>query len=69
MSQLLQSARAALCLISLTMAGQASGSAQVIGINHFAHIVASLDKSFAFYKDLLQLDPEITPQPFGSGLL
>src|ERR1700678_512864 len=64
MSQLLRSTRAALCLISLLMAGHATGLAQVIGVDHFAHIVSSLDKSFAFYRDLLQLDPEITPQPF-----
>jgi predicted enzyme related to lactoylglutathione lyase len=67
MSQLLRSTRAALWLFLFTLAAAATGPAQVIGVNHFAHIVANLDKSFAFYKDLLQLDPEITPQPFASN--
>jgi catechol 2,3-dioxygenase-like lactoylglutathione lyase family enzyme len=39
-------------------------ASEVIGVNNFGHIVANLDKSFAFYQDLLQLDPSITPRAF-----
>lgn len=39
-------------------------SSGVIGVSHFGHIVTNLERSFAFYKDLLQLDVAITPRPF-----
>lgn len=64
MSPLLRSAQAGLCLFFCSMASGAGEPAQVIGVNHFGHIVANLDDSFAFYKDLLQLDVAIPPRPF-----
>ncbi len=36
----------------------------VIGVSNFGHIVKNLDKSYAFYRDLLQLDPAVPPQTF-----
>lgn len=53
-----------LCLLLCSLTGAASEPAEVIGLNHFGHIVQNLDKSFAFYKDLLQLDVDIPPRAF-----
>ena len=39
-------------------------TSDVIGVSNFGHIVANLDKSYAFYKDLLQLDATVPPQAF-----
>ncbi len=44
--------------------GSAAEPAEVTGVSNFGHIVSNLDKSFAFYKDLLQLDVAITPRDF-----
>src|SRR5665213_811745 len=63
-SAFLKSARAALCLILCSMGAVAAAPAQVTGVGNFGHIVSNLDRSFAFYKDLLQLDVAITPRPF-----
>jgi catechol 2,3-dioxygenase-like lactoylglutathione lyase family enzyme/uncharacterized glyoxalase superfamily protein PhnB len=42
----------------------AAAEPEVIGVGNFGHIVSNLDKSFAFYKDLLQLDVAIPPRAF-----
>lgn len=53
---------ATLCLLFGSLApGQ---STDVTGVSNFGHIVGNLDKSFAFYKDLVQLDPSVAPQAF-----
>jgi catechol 2,3-dioxygenase-like lactoylglutathione lyase family enzyme len=44
--------------------GSAAEPTEVTGVSNFGHIVSNLDKSFAFYKDLLQLDVAITPRAF-----
>lgn len=54
---------AALCLMFCSTI-YAQPTSEVIGVNHFGHIVTKLDKSFAFYKDLLQLEVDIAPRPF-----
>ncbi len=60
-----KAAHAALCVILCSTTGLAAEpAAQVIGVNHFGHIVGNLDQSFAFYKDLLQLDVDIAPRAF-----
>lgn len=60
-----KAAQAALCVILCSTTGLAAEpDAQVIGVNHFGHIVGNLDQSFAFYKDLLQLDVDIAPRAF-----
>lgn len=57
---------AALSFIGCTLlpAQTAGAATEVMGVNNFGHIVANLDRSFAFYKDLLQLDASITPRGF-----
>jgi catechol 2,3-dioxygenase-like lactoylglutathione lyase family enzyme len=56
---------AALCLMFCSIAhAQTAAAPEVTGVSNFGHIVANLDKSFAFYKDLLQLDVAITPRAF-----
>ena len=45
-------------------ASAAAAEPEVAGVNHFGHIVANLDRSFAFYRDLLQLDVSISPRAF-----
>lgn len=60
MNPLVKSAIFGLALCSGVYA-QSSG---VIGVNHFGHIVTNLDRSFAFYKDALQLDVAIPARPF-----
>ena len=42
----------------------AAQTSDVIGVSNFGHIVGNLDKSYAFYKDLLQLDATVPPQAF-----
>ncbi len=60
-----KAAQAALCMILCSTAALAAEpDAQVTGVNHFGHIVGNLDKSFAFYKDLLQLDVDTAPRAF-----
>ena len=55
----------ALALIACPLSAQTpAANTEVIGVNHFAHIVANLDRSFAFYRDLLQLDVNISPRTF-----
>jgi catechol 2,3-dioxygenase-like lactoylglutathione lyase family enzyme len=53
---------ATLGLLLCSVAGAQTGD--VIGVSNFGHIVANLDKSYAFYKDLLQLDATVLPQAF-----
>jgi catechol 2,3-dioxygenase-like lactoylglutathione lyase family enzyme len=37
----------------------------VTGVGNFSHIVTDLDKSFAFYRDVIGLEPNQTPAPYG----
>jgi len=36
----------------------------IIGVGNFSHIVADLDKSLAFYRDVIGLQPNAQPRPF-----
>jgi predicted enzyme related to lactoylglutathione lyase/uncharacterized glyoxalase superfamily protein PhnB len=49
---------------SLALAQSAGVTADVLGVNNFGHIVSNLDRSFAFYRDLLQLEVNIAPRAF-----
>jgi catechol 2,3-dioxygenase-like lactoylglutathione lyase family enzyme len=53
---------ATLCLLFGSLAP--AQSSDVIGVSNFGHIVGSLDKSLAFYKELVQFDPSVAPQAF-----
>ncbi len=46
-------------------AAAAMGQAQAVtGVGNFSHIVANLDKSLEFYRDVLGLEPAAPPRPF-----
>lgn len=36
----------------------------ITGVGNFSHIVADLDKSLAFYRDVIGLQPTVAPRPF-----
>jgi catechol 2,3-dioxygenase-like lactoylglutathione lyase family enzyme len=61
---------AALCLTlacsSPRLAAQTAAPTvgEVVGIDNFGHIVSDLDKSFEFYRDLVGLEPAVTPGRF-----
>ena len=56
--------------LTLRLGGQtpqaASPTAQVIGVGGFSHIVASVEKSVEFYRDVLGLEMPAPPRPFDS---
>lgn len=39
-------------------------SSLITGVGNFSHIVADLDKSLAFYRDVIGLQPNAQPRPF-----
>ena len=40
----------------------------VTGVGNFSHIVADLDKSLAFYRDVIGLQPNAPPRPFDGNV-
>jgi predicted enzyme related to lactoylglutathione lyase len=40
----------------------------ITGVGNFSHIVADLDKSLAFYRDIIGLQPNAPPRPFDGNL-
>src|SRR5262249_9447779 len=63
---------AALMISSIAIAQNASASAaasnsHIIGVGNFSHIVADLDKSLAFYRDVIGLTPTAPPQAFSGN--
>lgn len=48
-----------LCISSTVFA-----QSDVVGVGNFSHIVSSLDKSVAFYRDVIGLELTAPPQPF-----
>src|SRR4030095_12963737 len=64
----------ALMISSLTFAQNAPAPApaavsnsHIIGVGNFSHIVADLDKSLAFYRDVIGLTPTAPPQAFSGN--
>ena len=57
-----------LCQPAATLLGQTAPAVappgDVLGVNNFAHIVANLDGSLAFYRDVLGLEPSFEARPF-----
>jgi catechol 2,3-dioxygenase-like lactoylglutathione lyase family enzyme len=51
-------------LVPATAHAQAAPAGDVIGVGNFAHIVADLDNSLAFYRDVLGLEVSVAPTPF-----
>src|SRR5262252_5633286 len=41
-----------------------SSQSFISGVGNFSHIVADLDKSLAFYRDVIGLQPSAPPRPF-----
>ena len=61
---------AALLLSSLTFAQTAPAPASnsfITGVGNYSHIVADLDKSLAFYRDVIGLQPSAPPQAFSGN--
>src|ERR1700680_777538 len=57
---------AALVLSSTAFAQNASNSF-ITGVGNYSHIVADLDKSLAFYRDVIGLQPNAPPQAFSGN--
>lgn len=57
-------AAAAASAVSSAQAPQAAPPGDVIGVGNFSHIVQDLDRSLAFYRDVLGLEVTMS-QPFG----
>jgi catechol 2,3-dioxygenase-like lactoylglutathione lyase family enzyme len=55
---------AALCVAAGLAFGQTAPAGDVVGAGNFAHIVASVDTSVEFYRDVLGLDVTLPPRPF-----
>jgi predicted enzyme related to lactoylglutathione lyase len=60
-------------LLSATLAfGQAAPApnpqSYITGVGNFSHIVADLDKSLAFYRDVIGLQPGAPPRPFDGNV-
>jgi predicted enzyme related to lactoylglutathione lyase len=47
---------------------QAPTQSFITGVGNFSHIVADLDKSLAFYRDTIGLQPNAPPRPFDGNL-
>lgn len=47
--------------------GAAAAGAEVVGIANFSHIVADLERSIGFYRDVLELEPNVAPTPFSDN--
>jgi predicted enzyme related to lactoylglutathione lyase len=45
----------------------AASNSHIIGVGNFSHIVADLDKSLAFYRDVIGLTPTAPPQAFSGN--
>jgi catechol 2,3-dioxygenase-like lactoylglutathione lyase family enzyme len=58
---------AAIAAIMLAQAPQPAPPGDVVGVGNFAHIVQNLDKSLAFYRDVLGLEVVVS-QPFAPNL-
>jgi catechol 2,3-dioxygenase-like lactoylglutathione lyase family enzyme len=54
---------AAFLALALAQASPAAAAGDVVGVGNFSHIVESLDRSLAFYRDVLGLEVTTT-QPF-----
>src|SRR6185295_8421641 len=63
---------AAIVLSSIVFAQNApapapASNSHIIGVGNFSHIVADLDKSLAFYRDVIGLTPTAPPQAFSGN--
>src|SRR5437870_2147224 len=66
---------AALMLSSIALAQNAPAPATappasnsfITGVGNYSHIVADLDKSLAFYRDVIGLQPNAPPQAFSGN--
>jgi catechol 2,3-dioxygenase-like lactoylglutathione lyase family enzyme len=64
MSRLLSSAAVLVTAAAILSAQATAPAGDVTGVGNFSHIVASLDKSLEFYRDVLGLEPAAPPRPF-----
>src|SRR5829696_330875 len=57
---------AAVMIVSGGLKGQVLTTADVVGVGNFSHIVSSMDRALAFYRDVLGLEVTID-QPFSAN--
>ena len=67
MSKLILAAAVALTVAMPAQAPQPTPPGDVVGVGNFSHIVANLEKSLEFYRDVLGLEPVAPARPFDAN--